>query len=47
MDDKVATLRGLLPAMSNVYDPLGLGVRFLLKRQIDYSKTTQKQVKLG
>ena len=31
MDDKPATRRGLLAAMSNVYDPLGLGAPFLLK----------------
>ena len=34
MDDKPATQRGLLAALSSVYDPLGLGAPFLLKGRL-------------
>ena len=34
MDDKPATRRGLLAALSSVYDPLGLGASFLLKGRL-------------
>ena len=33
MDNKPATRRGLLAALSNIYDPLGLGAPSLLKRR--------------
>ena len=34
MDDKPATQRGLLATLSSVFDPLGLGAPFLLKRRL-------------
>ena len=34
MDDKPSTQRGLLAALSSVYDPLGLRAPFLLKGKI-------------
>ena len=34
MDDKPATQRGLLAALSSVFDPLGLGTPFLLKGRL-------------
>ena len=34
MDDKLATRRRLLTALSIVYDPLGLGAPFLLKDRL-------------
>ena len=34
MDDKQPTQYGLLAALSIVYDPLGLGVPFLLKDRL-------------
>ena len=45
MDDKPTTRRGLLAALSSVYDPLGLGAPFLLKGKLIIQRLCRNNLK--
>ena len=45
MDDKSTTRRGLLAALSSVYDPLGLEAPFLLKGRLIIQRLCKNNLK--
>ena len=45
MDHKPTTRRGLLAALSSVYDPLGLGAPFLLKDRLIIQRLCRNNLK--
>ena len=45
MDDKPTTRRGLLAALSSVYDPLGLEAPFLLKGRLIIQRLCKNSLK--
>ena len=47
MSDKPVTRRGLLAALSSVYDPFGLGAPFFFERLSNHTKSLQEQSNLG